>query len=38
MADLDYLTVGQVYDILIEKGNDQFDYDEIATAEDIANF
>lgn len=38
MSDLEYLTVGQIYDILTEQENDQFEYDEIATAEDIANF
>ena len=38
MSDLDHLTLGMVYDILIEKANDAYEWDEIATAEDIANF
>ena len=38
MADLDTLTLGMVYEIFIEKSNDNYEYDELATAEDIANF
>lgn len=38
MSDLDLLTLGQVYEIFIEKNNDGYDWDEIATADDIANF
>lgn len=38
MDDLDHLTLGQVYEIFIEKGNDSYEWDELATAEDIANF
>ena len=38
MADLDELTLGMVYDIFIEKANDDYDWGELATAEDIANF
>jgi len=38
MSDLDHLTLGQVYEIFIEKSNDGYEWDELATAEDIANF
>lgn len=38
MADLDELTLGMVYEILIEKSNDDYEYDELATQEDIDNF
>lgn len=38
MSDLDHLTLGMVYDILIEKANDDYEWDELATDEDIANF
>lgn len=38
MADLDELTLGMVYEILIEKSNDEYEYDELATQEDIDNF
>jgi hypothetical protein len=38
MSDLDHLTIGMVYDIFIEKSNDNYEWDELATAEDIANF
>lgn len=38
MADLDELTMGMVYEILIEKQNDDYEYDELATQEDIDNF
>ena len=38
MADLDEITMGMVYEILIEKANDEYEWDELATAEDIANF
>ena len=38
MEDLDHLTLGMVYDILIEKSNDKYEWDDLATAEDIANF
>lgn len=32
------LTIGQIYDMLIEKDNDAYEYDLIATQEDIDNF
>lgn len=38
MEDLDHLTLGMVYDILIEKSNDSYEWDDLATAEDIASF
>ena len=38
MADLDTLTLGMVYEIFSEKANDKYEYDELATAEDIDNF
>ena len=38
MADLEELTMGMVYEIFIEKANDEYEWDELATAEDIANF
>lgn len=38
MDDLDHLTLGMVYEIFVERGNDKYEWDEIATADDIANF
>ena len=38
MEDLDHLTLGMVYEILIEKSNDSYEWDDLATDEDIANF
>lgn len=38
LSDLELITLGMLYDIMIEKENDSVEYDEIATAEDIANF
>ena len=38
MEDLDHLTLGMVYEILIEKSNDRYEWDDLATEEDIANF
>ena len=38
LRDLDYLTVGMVYDLAIERGNDDFDYDCIATQDDFDKF
>ena len=35
---LSEMTMGMVYDMLIEKGNDQEDYPIKATQEDIDNF
>ena len=35
LADLDFLEYGQVIDLLIEAGNDDYEYDELATQEDI---
>ena len=36
IADLDALTMGMINDVFIESANDEYDYDQIATAEDIA--
>ena len=38
MSDLDYLTLGMVYDIFTEKNNDSYPWAEAATPEDIDNF
>lgn len=38
MSDLDLLDVGMVYDLLIERGNDGEDWDQIATQADFDNF
>lgn len=32
------MTLGMVYDIFIEKSNDSYEWDELATDEDIARF
>ena len=38
MADLDDLTVGMVNDMFIEKANDDYDWKELATQEDMDKF
>ena len=38
MADLELIDMGTVLDMLIEKQNDMYEYDELATEEDVANF
>lgn len=38
MADLDVLTYGMVLDIMLEKMNDENEYDTLATDEDVAKF
>lgn len=38
MADLDVLTYGMVLDIMLEKMNDENEYDTLATADDVAKF
>jgi hypothetical protein len=38
MSDLDELTLGMVYDIFTERANDEYEWGELPTAEDIANF
>lgn len=38
MSDLDDMTMGMVYDMLIEKANDQEKYPYKATQEDINKF
>ena len=35
IADLDQLSIGMVYDMLIEKQNDNYDYPVLATQADI---
>ena len=35
LSDLDLLTIGMVYDMITEKSNDDCDYDEIGTQEDM---
>ena len=38
LNELDYLTVGMVNDMFVEKSNDSYDYKIIATQEDFDNF
>lgn len=38
MADLDLLSIGLVNDMFIESQNDDWDYAELATAEDMEAF
>ena len=38
IADLDFLTIGLVLDIWTEKGNDDVQYDYVATQEDFDKF
>lgn len=38
MSDLDLLDVGMVFDLMIEKGNDDESYEKIATQADFDNF
>ena len=38
ILDLDYLTIGLVLDIWTEKGNDDFDYPQVATQEMFDRF
>lgn len=38
MQDLEDLDVGMVYDMMIEKANDDAEYDTIATQADFDNF
>ena len=35
VADLDQLEIGMVYDMIIEKNNDSYDYPVLATQADI---
>ena len=35
IADLDYLSVGMVFDMLVEKQNDSYEYHVLATQADI---
>ena len=38
MQDLEVLDVGMIYDMMIEKANDDAEYDKIATQADFDNF
>lgn len=38
MADLDCLSYGEVLDIFTEKGNDEYNYKELASQEDFDRF
>lgn len=38
MADLDSLSYGEVLDIFTEKGNDEYNYKELASQEDFDRF
>lgn len=38
MSDLELLDTGMVYDIMIESGNDQEEYDIVATQSDFDRF
>ena len=38
MADLECFTYGEVLDMMTESGNDQHQYNYVATKEDIAKF
>lgn len=38
LADLDEMTIGMVIDVFTENANDSYEYDEIATEEDINSF
>lgn len=38
MNDLDNMNLGMLYDIFTEKQNDSFEWDELATQDDIDNF
>lgn len=38
LSDLDEITIGMVFDMFTEKSNDDVEYDQVATQEDIDNF
>ena len=38
IIDLKSLTIGFVFDMMIETGNDSFEYQQVATQEDFDNF
>ena len=38
MEDLEHITVGMVFDMFIEADNDNYKWEQLATAEDIDNF
>ena len=35
LSDLDEMTVGMVFDIIIEAGNDQAEYDQVGSLDDF---
>ncbi len=38
LMEMEYLTIGEVYDMVIEQGNDYEEWDAIATQDDIDKF
>lgn len=38
LMEMEYLTIGEVYDMVIEQGNDYEEWDAKATQEDIDKF
>lgn len=38
MSDLDYLSLGMINDMFIEKSNDSYDYKVVATQDDFDRF
>jgi hypothetical protein len=38
MQDLDYLTIGMINDMAVERSNDSCDYTPLATQDDFDNF
>lgn len=38
LKELDYFTVGEIYDLLTESGNDRVEWDKKATQADIKEF
>jgi hypothetical protein len=38
LSDLDTLSYGQVIDMMVEKANDSYEYDDIATQDDMDKF
>jgi len=38
MQDLDYLTLGMVFDMMTERGNDEYEYPQKATQDNFDDF
>lgn len=38
IADTDLLTIGEIFDMMTEAGNDKAEYAYVATQDDMANF